>query len=191
MRYNTSATQQKETQIMTIENLRLDYTPYLSFYDLQEVIPNITIDNDVVTDDEIIKIEAFDDEVKVGELFFDAETKHYTYDNKWVTDSRDVGLMEYIGDSLRDKNGRFCKKSGLDVGELEEYLAEIANDANGNFHHPAQEALDTKTQKENKIVLSTPNNPNIPLSEEKSKKGDIVLPEPKNSHIGETQKRGL
>lgn len=96
---------------MRIENLHLTYIPNLSFYDLQEAIPNITIDNEVLTDDEIIKIEAFAAEVK-GETYYKIVLK-----DKWRSggdiSSERVLSKEYVEKTFMDPTVEFFNKKGV------------------------------------------------------------------------------
>lgn len=58
----------------------IQYTTQLSFEDVLNFIPLLTIDNDVVTDNNITHFELHINEEKVN-VFYDEVTKHYCLDN--------------------------------------------------------------------------------------------------------------
>ena len=61
--------------------ITVQYEAGLSFEDVEEFIPMLTIDNAVKSQDEIIHFELFFEDKSKTNLFFDEKTKEFVYDN--------------------------------------------------------------------------------------------------------------
>jgi hypothetical protein len=95
----------------------IQYTTQLSFEDVLEFIPMLTIDNDVVTDNKITHLKLYINEEKVN-VFYDEATKHYCLDNC----SEDISeYANRIGEFIQ----AYCLTVSSDLESLSKKLLEV------------------------------------------------------------------
>lgn len=107
--------------------LKITWEDGLNFFDAESIIRGLTMDNEVVSDGDIVhlKVSAFDDRL-VGDVLFDKRTKNYvfaSYENFYPDDDEKLAEVGKIVRKQFSKRGIILEKDS--VFELKEAISKM------------------------------------------------------------------